>query len=830
MALIPQRVSAGDKLSLALAAAFGMIVLAALFGFAKLYEANRIASDVRDAWLPRMELLRELKLAMDRTSLLTTRQLQTTNFRHLAEIASVLKNTEARIDAATHAYRSASNSDVEREALAALTTAWMEWRGAHRAILELLESGDATRAMRTFEARSRPAFDMADARLGELMELASEESRIASERAESIYDTALGIALVAIALGALAGAAAVAWTRRHICAPVLDLAGAVQRLAEGDLTLVPPWTSRQDEIGILAAAVSGYRDSLLRGQQLVHEAELERQRLRAAVTHMPVGLCMFDASGQLVASNDRFAELYDLRADLLHPGTRLEELTSGRCKAGNKPAHQDSIALLSSKISGGQPGREVFQLPGERAVSVVHQALPDGGWVAIHEDVTERLQAEARIAYLAHHDALTTLPNRLLFREKIEEAVARSRRGEGFALLCLDLDRFKAVNDTLGHPVGDALLRAVTERLRAQIRETDVASRLGGDEFAIIQSGLEQASDAAALARRLVDALSQPYELDGHQVVIGTSIGIALLPDDGIDADTLLKHADLALYRAKAAGRGTWRFFEVEMDTHMQARRALELDLRRGLTQGEFELFYQPVLNLQSREINAFEALIRWRHPERGLVSPGEFIPLAEEIGLIVQLGEWVLHRACSDAKAWPAQIRLAVNLSPAQLNGGSAIAAVSSALRESGLSPSRLELEITETVVLEDAARISVILGQLKELGVHIAMDDFGSGYCSLSYLRQFPFDRVKIDRSFVQGAGRDAGDGATIRAIVDLCRSLGMVVTAEGVETEDHLRGLVGSGIDVQGFLFSRPRPANELSSLWQRAPDAMEHARVV
>ncbi|MDO9712202.1 EAL domain-containing protein [Paracraurococcus lichenis] len=439
------------------------------------------------------------------------------------------------------------------------------------------------------------------------------------------------------------------------------------------------------------------------------------------------------------------------------------------------------------------------------------------GAVGVVIDVTESREAEARIAHLAHHDALTGLPNRILFRERLEEALARARRSGSFAVLCLDLDRFKEVNDTLGHPIGDALLCAVAARLRSELRDTDILARLGGDEFAIVQSSVNQPHDATALARRLVEVVGAPFEVEGHQISVGASVGVAVAPGDGMDPDALLKAADMALYRAKADGRGTWRFFEPEMDARMQMRRALELDLRRALAAGEFEVHYQPIVGVADRRAQGLEALVRWRHPERGLVPPDRFIPLCEEIGLIVPLGEWVLERACAEAVAWPGIPKVAVNLSPAQFASPGLVDAVAAALAASGLAPARLELEITETVMLRETEATLAILHRLKALGVRIAMDDFGTGYSSLSYLQRFPFDKVKIDRSFIRGLDESRQSNAIVRAVADLCGGLDMTTTAEGVETEEQFVALRRKGCgEAQGYLFSRPLPAAEVPAM--------------
>lgn len=426
-------------------------------------------------------------------------------------------------------------------------------------------------------------------------------------------------------------------------------------------------------------------------------------------------------------------------------------------------------------------------------------------------------RAEAIIAHLAHHDALTGLANRTLLHIHLDEAVARARRGETSAVLCLDLDNFKDVNDTLGHPVGDQLLQAVTQRLRIGMREVDTVARLGGDEFAVVLTKLPQGSDAGLLAQRLIDNLGAPYDVDGQSIVVGVSVGIALTPNDGLDADQLLRNADMALYRAKAAGRGCFRYYEPEMNAHAQLRRLLQLDLQRALQACEFALHYQPQVDLATREVTGFEALLRWHHPERGLIMPDRFIPLAEETRAIVPLGEWVLRQACAEAATWPGDRKVAVNLSPVQFAHGHLPETVAAALRLSGLDPARLELEITEMVLLRDTEATLAALHELRALGVAVALDDFGTGYASLGYLQRFPFDRVKIDRSFVRKLGESRESDAIVRSIIDLCAAINMATTAEGVETEEQCRILRADGCTAaQGYLFGRPSAAVDLSAL--------------
>ena len=422
---------------------------------------------------------------------------------------------------------------------------------------------------------------------------------------------------------------------------------------------------------------------------------------------------------------------------------------------------------------------------------------------------------------MALHDGLTDLPNRTLLNERLEHALALVRPGEIVAIHLLDLDLFKNVNDTLGHAVGDKLLKAVTERLRALAGEVDTIARMGGDEFAIVQTALAEPTDAAALAARIIEVIGQPYDVDGHHVMVGTSVGIAVGPADGAHADQLTRNADLALYRAKSEGRGTLRFFEAGMDVRMQARRELEQDLRNALAADQFELHYQPVLNLARNDITGVEALVRWRHPERGMIPPGEFIPLAEEIGLILPLGEWAIREACRTAVTWPGSLRVAVNLSPVQFRNPGLVQVVVNALAESGLAPQRLELEITEGILLHDSKATLAMLFALREMGVRIAMDDFGTGYSSLSYLQTFPFDKIKIDRSFIKDITQATGSLNIVRAVAAMAKGLGMTTTAEGVETQAQLDAVKTEGCtEMQGFLLSRALPAPEIAKLLEAA----------
>ena len=482
--------------------------------------------------------------------------------------------------------------------------------------------------------------------------------------------------------------------------------------------------------------------------------------------------------------------------------------------------HSQALQQIGNVYNSGRDWRHLKADGSEIHVLTLGRRVAfDGrdGYLVAMVDITERRKAEARIAHMAYHDGLTNLPNRDFYSDRLRQALDRSKRGTHVAVLCVDLDLFKNVNDSFGHPVGDRLLKQVAERLNSEVRGDNFVARLGGDEFAIVLASDVSPNEASDFADRLIGVLSAHYDIDGSEVVIGASIGVALSPGDGTSCEELMRNADMALYRAKSDGGGVHRFFEREMDRQAQKRRDMERDLRRAFGNGEFELHYQPLVDIVANRISGFESLLRWRHPDKGMISPAEFIPVAEDIGLIVSLGEWVLREACSEAVKWPADVKVAVNLSPVQFRSRNLVQAVISALAHSGLSPRRLELEITESVFLAETEANLATLHQLREFGISISMDDFGTGYSSLSYLRSFPFDKIKIDRSFVKDLAQRADCVAIVRAISGLGRSLNITTTAEGVETVDQLDWLRAEGCnEVQGFLFSAARPAAEIEAL--------------
>jgi diguanylate cyclase (GGDEF)-like protein len=541
--------------------------------------------------------------------------------------------------------------------------------------------------------------------------------------------------------------------------------------------------------------------------------------LDTILNNMSQGVLMFDADARMVFCNQRYFEMYGLAPEVVALGCGLRELLDQHKVVGAFCGnHEDYINKLFADLAQGKTSNIVAKSADGRAFSIAHKPIAGGGWIATHEDISDRQRSEERIVHMARHDALTDLPNRMMLRERLEYELRRVKRGESLAMLCLDLDNFKSVNDTLGHPVGDELLKVVAERLRRCIREPDTIARLGGDEFAIIMTSVNSPTDPVMLAKRIRESIVKPYYLDGHQILADISIGISLAPIDATEPDLLLKNADMALYGAKADGRGTYRFFESEMDVRMKARRELEMDLRQALVNAEFELYYQPLVNLKNNEITAFEALLRWNHPVRGLVSPAEFIPIAEETGLIIPLGEWVLRRACQETANWPTDVKVAVNLSPAQLKSRNLTEVVVDALATSGMSANRLQLEITETVLMQNTFNVLSTLQKLRALGVQIALDDFGTGYSSLSYLRSFPFDKIKIDRSFIKDLFDGAEPLAIVHAVTGLAKSLNMISTAEGVETQEQLEMLMSVGcVEMQGYLFSKARPAAEIVQMF-------------
>ena len=579
------------------------------------------------------------------------------------------------------------------------------------------------------------------------------------------------------------------------------------------------WSLRERVLLALVAVLAVIAGLLVRRDRLTDQRlAAERRQLSIAVNNIPQGLVLYDASARIIICNQPYLDMFGLSPDVAKPGCTMQRLIAHRKETGSFDGDVDEFCnAIIQTVSLGKATRQLTEAPGGRAIEIINRPLKSGGWVATIEDVTERRRADEKIAHLAHYDGLTDLPNRILFRERLEQSLKAIRPGEQLAVLYIDIDEFKSVNDALGHPIGDELLKGVAERLRGCLKETDVAARLGGDEFAVIQTAIKDRSETTRLVDEIHSAIRQPLACMGHLITTDASIGIALAPGDGVDLDQLLKNADLALYGAKGDGRRTYRFFEAGMDQRARARRSLELELRQAISDGSLETYYQPVVNIEDGKISSCEALLRWRHPERGMISPAEFIPIAEDSGLINQLGLWVLNTACAEAATWPDQVRVAVNVSPVQFRSQALALNVAAALAACGLPASRLELEITEAVLIRDDEAALDMLHQLRKLGVRIALDDFGTGYSSLSYLQRFPFDKIKIDRSFIKDIAGPGASSSIVQAVVSIAAASDMTTTAEGVETEQQRNLLYILGCtEMQGYLFSPAIPAAEVRRL--------------
>jgi len=569
-------------------------------------------------------------------------------------------------------------------------------------------------------------------------------------------------------------------------------------------------------------------------RKLLQQHQFEKQRLDTAIDNMTQGLLMFDSSQRLVVANQRYIEMFGVSTDVVKPGCTIRELLMHRKEIGSFTGDVDKYCSdLFYKLAQGKIFETILDTADGGSIQVLYRPLPRGGWVTTLEDISERRRVEQRIMHLAHYDPLTDLPNRALFHEKLKRELDSIEADQQLAVFYIDIDEFKSVNDSLGHLIGDELLKAVAASLSRCAGPGDFVARLGGDEFAIVQTAVKTQDDVTDLVARVFDAIRMPYECLGHQVSTDASIGIALAPQHGVDLEQILKNADLAMYAAKSAGRRTYRFFEPDMDAQVRARRILEMDLRQAIAYGGLEVYYQPCVSIHDNRITGCEALLRWRHSERGMISPAEFIPIAEDTGLIDQIGEWVLATACAEAATWPDDIKLAVNVSPVQFRSGTLALKIVAALAASGLAANRLELEITEAVLIRDDEAALDILHQLRAIGVRIALDDFGTGYSSLSYLQRFPFDKIKIDRCFVNDIADPDGSSCIVQAVVNIAAARHMTTTAEGVETQQQLELLRALGCaEMQGYLFSPAKPAAEIKQLFQRerAPAAARERRQI
>ncbi|MFZ4808548.1 MAG: EAL domain-containing protein [Hyphomicrobiaceae bacterium] len=825
------RMSLRDRFLVSWTVASLLIGLVGLIGLLQLGSVNGITEEITKSWVPRHEALDRLAADTTAHKLLVQQQLEVASFRHLAEVQRDVATLTRSIAQEAEILERQLQSVDERGYMQSFRDSWVVYLIEVERAVGAREIGQITQATAIFDKPVRHAFTEAKQALGRLDAALGDDLAGLRAAAEAKYRFSFGLVLAITMLSIAASALGSAWIKRSVSSPIIRVSQAMHRLTMGgEVAALDVDRTRQDEVGILMHSVNAFRHSRARELELATLADQERSRLDAAIENMPMGLAMFDAGLGLIVCNASFLDMYGLPADLAQSGRTAEKITADLvarqiiCAASG-----ESILRLLDHAAESANSMLRLDLSDGRTISLKSQRMRDGGWVTIHEDVTEQHKAEARIRHMARHDVLTDLPNRGLFRDRCESALQDLPADGRLAILCLDLDRFKLVNDTLGHPAGDQLLQCVADRLRSCLGAHDTAARFGGDEFVVLKTRIASGEDAELFAQKVIAELSAPYEIANQHVSIGCSVGIALARDHGIEAEQLLKQADIALYRAKADGRGVARTFGERMDARIAARSGLEVDLREAIERDQMSLHYQPIADLSRMEIAGFEALLRWQHPERGMVAPSEFIRVAEDTGLIERIGDWVLRRACADASQWPAPLKLAVNLSPVQFRRGHVVTSIREALAVSGLAPDRLEIEITEGLMLRQSEAILEMLHELRELGIGILMDDFGTGYSSLSYVRKFPFDAIKIDRSFV----RDVLSDTHCRAIVDtalrLATRLDMATIAEGVETGEQLAYLISEGCThAQGYFIAPPAPAASIPATMFAVAERLRAAR--
>lgn len=594
----------------------------------------------------------------------------------------------------------------------------------------------------------------------------------------------------------------------------------MHRIADCETAVDVPSTVDVDEVGELARAVQAFKRNTIALQRNSDEMLRLNGWFDLALNNMQTGLSIFDQNQELVMCNERFREMYNLPKQLTRPGTSLARILehwsslAGDAAEGHQASEdiENEIAIYRAVVADGQESVRIHTLADGRSILVSCRPASDGGWVDVHEDVSDRIQSDRTIERLAHTDQLTGLMNRQHFMKALTQQLEDQMVGPAdFAVMLLDLSGFMRINDDYGHQAGDHVLKSLAERLSGATMGCDSLARIGGDGFGLIRSGVGKA-DAQLCADELFGLLKDPILFEGHSIEVGVTIGAAIAPEDGHTTAELLQRAEIALYHAKTTGAGTFVLFDPRLENALRERQGLEKDLKAAFEIGQFELHYQPIIDYKARRVASFEALMRWRHPTRGMVPPSVFIPIAEETGLIVKLGTWAIEQACRDAMAWPEQVRVAVNLSAAQFHAGGLNVTVAEALRATGLPAQRLEVEVTESLLLTDEAANRQTLKRLQSMGVAIALDDFGTGYASLSYLRSFPFDKLKIDQTFVRDLPRNADCNAIVRSVVSLAQMLGMRTVAEGVETAEHLGHVASTGCDeVQGYFLSRPVPAS-------------------
>ncbi|PTW47775.1 EAL domain-containing protein [Rhodovulum kholense] len=717
-------------------------------------------------------------------------------------------------------------SSEEKRIVAEIQRDWDGYLDKFRLADRFADDGRFEEAKEHFEIGAEQMAAALTAKITDITTLTRADTAVALDRQDTIVEQSLRLIVVTLAAaGGLALGAAI-WVLRRLSLPLIALNEALRRLLAGDDTVrLPDFGTERNELSTLSHSAHALRDSIVETRRLAAEMKTQRALLSETVENMPAGLCMFDETGKLLVANAMFWSFFGMPKELTsgQGSVMLDRLlTQVGCRmTAARPGGGAAFASrMKALIAQGGSDSASWELDDGRHVLLQVQPVP-GGWMMIASDISDRVDQEEQALHMARHDTLTGLPNRRAFADSIDYAIATADPNRPAAILFVDLDRFKHVNDTLGHAAGDKLLRHVSERLQGAVREGDTVARFGGDEFAVIQIGQQQPDSALGLGDRIIDLLSQPFRIDGRLADIGASVGIALAPEHGDRAETIMSRADIALYAAKSAGRGQCLLFDTDMLDRQNALIKLEADLKRAIELDQFSMLFQPLVNLDTGRITGAEALLRWRHPTRGLVPPAEFVPMAEELGLIVPLGALVLRMACTEAAAWPDRLNVAVNLSPVQFRRHDIVGDVVAALKSSGLPPARLVLEITEGVLLEDTDDVKDKLITLKGMGVRISLDDFGTGYSSLRYLRIFSFDKVKIDASFVQEIDSDLGGAAVVRAVCMLCGSMGIDVVAEGIETREQLLQVMEAGCnEAQGYLLGRPLAREEFLEIEGRS----------
>jgi diguanylate cyclase len=812
------RVSVGISIRHKVLAGFAVmlccILALGLIATRHLASVSAAAADIQDNQLPSVQLLGDMAYQTTHFRMLEADFALTTDQAAKDRDEAALAATRNQIGQSFRAYTPLAGPAQEREMAEDTWRRWQDYLALHDRFLELAQRGDNENLASLYRGEMRATFDRF---LGELMPLTRfnvNEARDAADDGAVVVASArvwiLGLittmSLICIGIG---------WLLIYgVSRPIARMTEAMRRLAQRELEVTIPGIRRGDEIGAMASAVQVFRDGLIEAARLSAERETTRARelfrLRQFANATFEGI-VIHRDGAIVHANAAYCKMLGQPDEAALCGRPVLDFVA--------PNSKDEVCKRLQPRTQVCGEIDILHADGTSLpVEVLSRPFDyDGGEVTLSaiRDLSERKQAEWQIRQLAFHDGLTGLPNRYLLNDRLTQALElAARTGRRLAVLYLDLDRFKFVNDIFGHGAGDRLLVEVAGRLSAVVRSMDTVARIGGDEFVVIQALAEHPQSSASLAERLIESLSRPYQLEGRQVEIGVSIGIASYPDDGATAPVLLKSSDIAMYRAKTSGRGRYQFFAPEMDVQLRGQRELEQELREALNGGELELYFQPLWDCASRTLEGFEALLRWMHPVRGPVSPAEFIPIAEESGLIVALGGWVLETACAEAASWPGSWPVAVNLSPVQFQFAGLADMVLETLERTGLPANRLELEVTEGVLISDPDQALATLTRLRAQGVRISLDDFGTGYSSLSYLRRFPFDKLKIDRSFIQDCDTNPDAMGIVAAIVTMGRCLHIRVVAEGVESEAQLRLLVGHQChQAQGYLLGRPHPAGEL-----------------